>query len=131
MTYEGIYRKTGGSSLSKYITQLFERGNYDAFDLKDMDKFNDINSTTSVMKAYFRSLPDPLLTHELHEAFVSAASESLEKIAIGEWLLTGVNVVCIGLKDADAKHARLTSLVAELPDAHYNTLRVLMLHLNR
>jgi len=109
MTYEGIYRKTGGSSLSKYITQLFVRGNYDAFDLKDMDRFNDINSTTSVMKSYFRSLPDPLLTHELHESFVSAAS----------------------LKDAEAKHARLTSLVAELPDAHYNTLRVLMLHLNR
>lgn len=73
MDYEGIYRKTGGSSLSKQITHLFERGDYEAFDLRDMDRFNDINSTTSVMKTYFRSLPNPLLTHELHEDFVSAA----------------------------------------------------------
>jgi len=33
----GIYRKTGGSSSSKHITQLFERGDYDAFDLSDQD----------------------------------------------------------------------------------------------
>ena len=26
LDYEGIYRKTGGSGLSKAITQLFERG---------------------------------------------------------------------------------------------------------
>jgi hypothetical protein len=75
MTYEGVYRKTGGSSLSKYITQLFDRGNYDSFDLQDMDKFNDINSVTSVMKSYFRTLPDPLLTYKLHEDLVAAASE--------------------------------------------------------
>jgi hypothetical protein len=54
MEYEGIYRKTGGSSQSKLITQLFEKGDYDAFD-------------------YFRQLPNPLTTHALHESFVTAA----------------------------------------------------------
>lgn len=77
MDYEGIYRKTGGASQSKAITQLFERGNYDAFDLTDIDSFNDISSVTSVLKSYFRSLPNPLLTFELHEGFVQAASKSL------------------------------------------------------
>lgn len=76
MEYEGIYRKTGGSSQSKQITQLFERGDYDAFDLADVDAFNDISSVTSVLKTYFRSLPNPLFTHELHESFVTAASKS-------------------------------------------------------
>ena len=76
MDYEGIYRKNGGSSQSKLITQLFERGDYDAFDLRDSDAFNDICSVTSVLKNYFRALPDPLLTYALHEAFVSAACES-------------------------------------------------------
>ena len=37
VTLSGIYRKTGGSSSSKHITQLFERGDYDAFDLSDQD----------------------------------------------------------------------------------------------
>jgi hypothetical protein len=76
MEYEGIYRKTGGSSQSKQITQLFERGDFDAFDLADVETFNDISSVTSVLKTYFRQLPNPLLTHALHESFVAAASQS-------------------------------------------------------
>lgn len=77
MDYEGIYRKTGGSSQSKAITQLFERGNYEAFDLRDTDAFNDISSVTSVLKNYFRALPNPLLTFELHHSFVQAASRCM------------------------------------------------------
>jgi hypothetical protein len=76
MEYEGIYRKTGGSSQSKQITQLFERGDYDAFDLSNVEVFNDISSVTSVLKTYFRQLPNPLLTHELHESFVAASGGS-------------------------------------------------------
>lgn len=109
MDYEGIYRKTGGSSQSKAITQLFERGNYEAFDLKDQDAFNDICSVTSVLKTYFRSLSDPLLTYGLHDAFVEAAC----------------------LKDPKEKHAALYDLVFQLPKEHYQTLRHLMLHLHR
>ena len=73
MDYEGIYRKTGGSGQSKAITQLFERGDYNAFDLRDQDQFNDICSVTSVLKTYFRSLPVPHLTYDLHEEFMTAA----------------------------------------------------------
>ena len=80
MEYEGIYRKTGGSSQSKQITQLFERGDYDSFDLADVETFNDISSVTSVLKTYFRQLPNPLLTYALHESFVAAASESYAPI---------------------------------------------------
>lgn len=76
MDYEGIYRKSGGSSQSKLITQLFERDDLEAFDLEDLDTFNDISSITSVLKTYFRELPNPLLTHELHESFVAATGET-------------------------------------------------------
>ncbi|KAG8743250.1 hypothetical protein FRC10_012294 [Ceratobasidium sp. 414] len=109
MDYEGIYRKTGGSSQSKAITQLFERGNYDSFDLEDTDSFNDISSITSVMKTYFRQLPNPLLTFALHEKFVEAAA----------------------IRDTNAKREALVSLVYQLPPEHYHTLRFLMLHLSR
>ncbi|KDQ15273.1 hypothetical protein BOTBODRAFT_31930 [Botryobasidium botryosum FD-172 SS1] len=109
MDYEGIYRKTGGTSQSKAITQLFEKGNYDAFDLEDPNSFNDISSITSVLKNYFRALPDPLLTYALHDSFVAAAS----------------------LREPREKHAALSRLVLQLPREHYHTLRYLMLHLNR
>lgn len=72
LEYEGIYRKSGGSGQSKAITALFERREYDKFDLTDSDLFNDISSVTSVLKNYFRMLPNPLLTFGMHEAFVAA-----------------------------------------------------------
>lgn len=109
MDYEGIYRKSGGSSLSKSITQLFERGNYDSFDLEDTEVFNDISSVTSVLKSYFRALPDPLLTFALHEQFIGAAA----------------------IKDPQMKMAAISQLVQQLPAEHFYTLKYLMLHLHR
>jgi len=109
LDYEGIYRKTGGSGQTKAITQLFERGDYASFDLCDSDRFNDICSITSVLKTYFRSLPIPLLTFDLHDDFTSS----------------------IAIKDASLKFQTLSDLVHKLPDEHYYTLRILMLHLNR
>lgn len=71
MNYEGIYRKTGGSGQTKLITACFERGQ--DFNLEDTDKYNDLAAVTSCMKNFFRSLPDPLFTHDRHETFVACA----------------------------------------------------------
>ncbi|KAJ7647409.1 RhoGAP-domain-containing protein [Roridomyces roridus] len=108
MEYEGIYRKTGGSGQSKAITQLFEKGDYSAFDLCDSDRFNDICSVTSVLKTYFRSLPIPLLTFDLHDQFMSA----------------------VQIRDPSGKNKTLLDLVNKLPAEHYFTLRRLMVHLH-
>jgi hypothetical protein len=109
LDYEGIYRKTGGSGQSKAITQLFERGDYSAFDLRDSNRFNDVCSVTSVLKTYFRSLPVPLLTYDLHDNFMKA----------------------IEIRDPSTKNKSLLELVNKLPNEHYYTLRMLMLHLHR
>lgn len=109
LDYEGIYRKTGGSGQTKAITQMFERGDYDSFDLRDSDRFNDICSITSVLKTYFRTLPVPLLTFDLHDQFMAA----------------------IATRDLAIKQQSLIDLVDKLPNEHYYTLRILMLHLNQ
>jgi hypothetical protein len=109
LDYEGIYRKTGGSSQSKAITQLFERGDYDGFDLCDSDRFTDICSITSVLKTYFRSLPIPLLTFDLHDQFIQA----------------------VAMRDAVAKQEMLIDLINSMPNEHYYTLRMLMTHLHQ
>ncbi|KAF9650640.1 RhoGAP-domain-containing protein [Thelephora ganbajun] len=109
LDYEGIYRKTGGSGLSKAITQLFERGDYDSFDLRDSDRFNDICSVTSVLKTYFRSLPDPLFTYALHDEFVQASH----------------------IRDPAAKSSVLSELIFRLPPEHLYTAKLLMMHLHR
>ena len=109
LDYEGIYRKTGGAGQSKLITQLFERGDYSSFDLLDTERFNDIGSITSVLKSYFRTLPNPLLTFVLHDEFIFASS----------------------IQDPVHKSSKYADLVKQLPTEHYYTLRMLMLHLYR
>jgi hypothetical protein len=109
MDYEGIYRKTGGSGQNKMITALFERQDYDAFDLTDQDRFNDICAVTSVLKTYFRTLPNPLLTYVLHDEFMNTSM----------------------IKDPLHKSTKYADLVKQLPTEHYYTLRMMMLHLNR
>ncbi|GAA5846906.1 hypothetical protein JCM9279_006946 [Rhodotorula babjevae] len=106
MTYEGIYRKTGGMGQTKLITQYFERGV--SFDLQDRDKFNDIAAITSCMKNYFRSLPVPLMTHDLHEDFVAAAE----------------------LPEGDERLQAIERVLYQLPAAHFHTARLLFRHLN-
>lgn len=39
--------------------------------------------------------------------------------------------LCLAIKDPNNKHSALCALVQELPKSHYNTLRAVMLHLNR
>lgn len=91
------------------IAHLFDQGDYGAFDLTDTERFNDICSVTSVLKTYFRSLPVPLLTYDLHEEFIAA----------------------VGLKDPAFKMKQLQELVSRLPPEHYHTLRYLLFHLHR
>lgn len=56
----------------RFIQQAFEQG--DSIDLTDDDQINDICAITSVLKTYFRELPNPLLTYELHPKFIDAIS---------------------------------------------------------
>ncbi|CDS81832.1 related to GTPase-activating protein beta-chimerin [Sporisorium scitamineum] len=109
MDYEGIYRKSGGTSQLKVITQLFERGN--AFDLEDTDRFNDVSAITSVLKNYFRELPTPLLTFELYDELIKVVESKQE--------------------DAATKLGLVKQLVDRLPRQHFCTLQHLVLHLYR
>ncbi|GAA5939549.1 uncharacterized protein JCM15063_006212 [Sporobolomyces koalae] len=107
MTYEGVYRKTGGMGQTKLITQHFE--SKQDFDLQDRDKFNDLAAVTSCMKNYFRALPNPLFTHDLHEEFVAAAE----------------------LQDLESRLAALEVALHKLPPVHFQTAKVLFQHLQR
>lgn len=43
--------------------------------LPSLSKIEDINVITGVLKDFFRKLPEPLLTFQLHKAFMEAAGE--------------------------------------------------------
>ncbi|ORY54588.1 Rho GTPase activation protein [Leucosporidium creatinivorum] len=92
---------------TKLITQFFERGQ--DFDLEDLDKFNDLAAITSCLKNFFRCLPVPLFTHELHEEFVS----------------------CSEMPEGEARLVALEQTLYKLPETHFFTARILLRHLHR
>ncbi|KAG1183732.1 hypothetical protein G6F36_008225 [Rhizopus arrhizus] len=107
MDYEGIYRKSGGVGQMRQIQLAFEKG--ETPDLIDEEKWNDICAVTSVLKQYFRELPNPLFTYELHSKFMDA----------------------IMMANATEQLQTITQLIQMLPIENFNTLKYLMEHLHR
>lgn len=105
-------------------------------------RFNDVSAVTSVLKNYFRELPEPLMTYELHEGFIkcieqfktpktadrpsSSAGEG-GPLASG----TGAGAGAENGKLEDAKLQRMREMVVQLPRAHLETLKLLLGHLNQ
>ncbi|KAG6038782.1 hypothetical protein E4U41_003714 [Claviceps citrina] len=108
---EGIYRQSGSVNHVNTLISKFNTDSSDpALDFRNPENFfHDVNSVTGLLKQFFRGLPDPLLTRELHDAFVNAAKH----------------------EDATLRRDSLHGIINSLPDPHYATLRAMTLHLHR
>lgn len=69
LEYEGIYRKSGGAAQMRAIQLAFDQG--EKINLCDEEEYNDFDAITSVLKQYFRELPNPLFTFELYDTFIN------------------------------------------------------------
>ncbi|KAK4543415.1 hypothetical protein LTR36_005558 [Oleoguttula mirabilis] len=106
---EGIYRLSGTAS---HVQHLRDQANHDpaALDFRNPAAFaHDVNSVATLLKQFFRDLPDPLFTRVGYADFVEAAR----------------------VEDAGARRDALHQCINDLPDANYATLRALVLHLHR
>ena len=63
----------------------------------------------SLLKTFFRDLPDPLLTSAQYPRLIAAAR----------------------IEDETVRRDTIHAIINDLPDAHYATLRALVLHLDR
>ncbi|KTW31379.1 hypothetical protein T552_00024 [Pneumocystis carinii B80] len=105
--FEGIYRKSGSASQMRILIDAFSNNDIDNL---SQSVFEDISVVTSVLKQYFRKLPNPLITYEIYIPFLEIiASDKTSK----EKLMSIKNVLNI------------------LPKAHYDCLEFLILHLCR
>ncbi|CAG2108521.1 unnamed protein product [Medioppia subpectinata] len=100
----GIYRLSGISSEIQKLRQIFDRKEIPEFDHKD------VHCVSSLLKLYFRSLPNPLLTFHLYDAFVVAIRETTPS--------------------SSRRLSQIRRLVARLPPPHARTLAALVRHLN-
>ncbi|CAG8734044.1 11813_t:CDS:10, partial [Cetraspora pellucida] len=75
---QGIYRVSGVQSHIQKLRTLFDR-NAEAVDLSAEECFSDVNNLTSVLKLWFRELPDPLFIKEMYQDFINAAKTPDER----------------------------------------------------
>lgn len=109
---EGIYRQSGTHSYINRLREAFDTlpVNSPQLDFRNpANFFHDVNAVASLLKAFFKELPDPLFTRAGYAHFIEAAQVDDE------------------VQRRDAIHQGIN----DLPDPNYATLRALVLHLNR
>ena len=72
----GIYRLSGTTSRVQRLKGKLDR-DIEGTDLLSEENLTDINDIAAVMKLWFREMPEPLLTWELYQGFIEAASASI------------------------------------------------------
>ncbi|KAI8997877.1 Rho GTPase activation protein [Pilobolus umbonatus] len=106
LSSQGIYRMSGTESKIKRIRAKFENGDPNPISEEDLA---DINNVTGVLKLWFRELPDPLIPSAAYPQFLEA----------------------VKIQDETTRVLGLHTVINELSDAHYATLKYLMGHLFR
>ncbi|TMS19648.1 Rac GTPase-activating protein 1 [Larimichthys crocea] len=101
----GLYRVSGHERLVKELKEKLIRGKT----LPPLNKIEDINVITGVLKDFFRKLPEPLLTFHLNKAFMEAAE----------------------IQDDGNSLAMLYQTISELPQPNRDSLACLMIHLQK
>ncbi|XP_022823995.1 GTPase-activating protein CdGAPr [Spodoptera litura] len=104
---DGVYRLSGGAGLTQRLRAAFDAGSPP--DLSAPPTTRDPHAVPSLLKMYFRELPNPLCTYQLYESFVSAVQAG----------------------DEAARLRAVRDTVVKLPPPHYRTLAYLMRHLRR
>lgn len=100
----GIYRISGQKLTINKMSAQMDKGNYVFENGED-----DIHNVTSLLKKFFKELPDPLIPDSMYKNFLA----------------------CARIADQEEQLASLKDLVFHLPTAHYHTLRFLIRHLNQ
>ncbi|VVC36190.1 Hypothetical protein CINCED_3A002952 [Cinara cedri] len=110
----GIYRVPGNTAAITSLTEAVNNGGMEtpemAVKLLQRDpRWTDVNVISSLLKSFFRRLPDALLTTEMYPHFIE-----IDKI-----------------DDPVQRMVKLRELVHKLPDHHFETLRYLLMHLKK
>ncbi|KAH7964843.1 hypothetical protein HPB49_001900 [Dermacentor silvarum] len=101
---EGIYRKSG---ITSRVTQLKQDMDDDPEGV-DLDSYP-IHVLTATLKAFFRDMPEPLMTFELYESFLLATN----------------------FQDPEERAQAIFMETKKLPPAHYDLFERLAFHLAR
>uniref|UniRef100_A0A3Q2DZM5 Rho GTPase activating protein 23b n=1 Tax=Cyprinodon variegatus TaxID=28743 RepID=A0A3Q2DZM5_CYPVA len=103
LEYTGIYRVPGNNAMVSCLQEHLNKG-------LDMDtRWQDLNVISSLLKSFFRKLPEPLFTDDKYISFIEANR----------------------IEDAEERLTSMKKLILGLPDHYYHTLKFLVGHLKR
>ncbi|XP_051245241.1 GEM-interacting protein [Dicentrarchus labrax] len=115
LSVQGVYRVSGSKPRIQKICQAFETQK-EQVDLSDLSP----HDITSILKHFFKELPEPLLTFDLYSAFL-AVGKSIQQLSERE--STPDTTEIMGILDS------LQKLLQKLPPYCYSILQHLMSHL--
>lgn len=103
----------------------------------DLDSYP-IHVLTATLKAFFRDMPEPLMTFELYESFLLATSECFVDLNIVASLPPSFcfsrcvfTYPCLDFQDPEERAQAIFMETKKLPPAHYDLFERLAFHLAR
>ncbi|XP_077350950.1 rho GTPase-activating protein 23 isoform X2 [Festucalex cinctus] len=104
LEYTGIYRVPGNNAMVSLLQEQLNKG----VDINPAEeKWQDLNVVSSLLKSFFRKLPEPLFTNDKYNDFIDANR----------------------MEDASDRLKTMKKLIRDLPDYYYHTLKFLVCHL--
>ncbi|XP_026873075.2 GEM-interacting protein isoform X2 [Electrophorus electricus] len=118
LTVQGIYRVSGSKPRILKLCHAFETQR-DQVDLSDLSP----HDITSLLKYFFKELPEPLLTFDLYGDFISMG-KAIQRLTEKEQTVDS----CQTTEDVVPN---LKQILGRLPSSNYSTLRHMIAHLHR
>ncbi|KAK7901927.1 hypothetical protein WMY93_018696, partial [Mugilogobius chulae] len=104
LEYTGIYRVPGNNAMVSLLQDQLNKG----VDINPAEeKWQDLNVVSSLLKSFFRKLPEPLFTNDHYNDFIDANR----------------------MENASERLKTMKKLIRDLPDHYYHTLKFLVTHL--
>ncbi|XP_042364099.1 rho GTPase-activating protein 23-like isoform X4 [Plectropomus leopardus] len=106
LDYTGIYRVPGNNAMVSNLQEHLNKG----LDINTAEeRWQDLNVISSLLKSFFRKLPEPLFTDDKYNDFIDANR----------------------IEDAEDRLKTMKKLIHDLPDHYYHTLKFLVGHLKK
>ncbi|XP_028841347.1 rho GTPase-activating protein 23 isoform X4 [Denticeps clupeoides] len=104
LEYTGIYRVPGNNAVVSSLQEQLNKGT----DINTAEeKWQDMNVISSLLKSFFRKLPEPLFTDDKYGDFIEANR----------------------MESASSRLKTMKKLIHDLPDHYFHTLKFLVCHL--
>uniref|UniRef100_A0A8C5NB33 Rho GTPase-activating protein 23-like n=1 Tax=Gouania willdenowi TaxID=441366 RepID=A0A8C5NB33_GOUWI len=106
LEYTGIYRVPGNNAMVSNLQEHLNKG----MDINTAEeRWQDLNVISSLLKSFFRKLPEPLFTDDKYNDFIEANR----------------------IEDTEERLKTMKKLIHDLPNHYYHTMKFLVGHLKK